>query len=105
LSRTFLYELKKALTTATLLEYPPARKGVLPMKQTKQKMKLNRKFVSSLMKRRKLTRKDLMKKISASNQLLWFYFQEPLTIYKAERLAEALSTREEKVRPQDLIIW
>jgi transcriptional regulator with XRE-family HTH domain len=66
-------------------------------------MVLNEDKIKEIMKSRNLTRKDLIKKIRVSPQLMSYYFKPPVTIHKAERIAASLSTSKDKVSGKDLL--
>jgi hypothetical protein len=51
-----------------------------------------------------MTQADLARKLRTTNQLIYYYFTSPGSTYKAQRIAKALSTKNNKVDWKDLII-
>jgi transcriptional regulator with XRE-family HTH domain len=59
--------------------------------------------LNEIMADRGMRKKDLAKKLKTSAQLISYYFSDPPTIYKALRIAKALSTKKAPVSWREFI--
>lgn len=66
-------------------------------------MRLNDKTIKKIMGKHK--KKDLAAGIGISSQLMSYYFREPATIHKANRIAEALSALGKPITAKDIVDW
>lgn len=66
--------------------------------------RFNMATIKRIMAARGLTQAKLARVLGSTNQLLYYYFTSEATIYKAKRIASALSSKDEKVEWKDLII-